>query len=153
MRTMTAKYPGVCSDCGGKIQRGELIQWSRGIGARHAHDCQAAKHAASFHKCWVCGSERGLFRNLGAATPVWCDACYAAEMAKTEVVGNVRFQRQDQEDDHDEDQAAGFEPGTLANDRRMARNGITVIRTSSGHVSTQNSRGRCEDAPCCGCCT
>ena len=29
---------------------------------------------------------------------------------------------------------------------------VTVIRTSTG-TYTQNSRGRCEDAPCCGCCT
>jgi hypothetical protein len=52
-----------------------------------------------------------------------------------------------------EDEAAGLEPGTLASDRRLARQGLTVVRTSSGAVWTQNSRGRCEDAPCCGCCT
>lgn len=55
--------------------------------------------------------------------------------------------------DYDEDEAAGLESGTLANDRRMARNGLTVVRTSSGWSGTRNSRGRCEDAPCCGCCT
>lgn len=48
---------------------------------------------------------------------------------------------------------AGLEPGTLASDRRLARNGLSVVRFSSGHVMTQNSRGRCEDAPCCGCCS
>lgn len=31
--------------------------------------------------------------------------------------------------------------------------GVNVIRFSSGAVITQNKRGRCEDAPCCGCCT
>ena len=41
----------------------------------------------------------------------------------------------------------------LANDRRLARNGLSVARFSSGAVVTQNSRGRCEDAPCCGCCS
>lgn len=59
---------------------------------------------------------------------------------------------EDNHEEHDEDERAGFEPGTLANDRRMARQGLTVIRTSGG-TWTQNSRGRCEDAPCCGCCT
>jgi hypothetical protein len=29
---------------------------------------------------------------------------------------------------------------------------IITIRTSGGEFY-QNSRGRCEDAPCCGCCT
>lgn len=52
-----------------------------------------------------------------------------------------------------EDVAAGFEHGTLANDRRLARTGLSVVRTSSGWSGTRNSRGRCEDAPCCGCCT
>ena len=53
----------------------------------------------------------------------------------------------------DEDEAAGLEPGTLASDRRLARSGLSVARFSSGGVTTQNSRGRCEDAPCCGCCS
>lgn len=53
----------------------------------------------------------------------------------------------------DEDDAAGLESGTLANDRRLARSGLSVVRFSSGAVMTQNSRGRCEDAPCCGCCS
>lgn len=52
-----------------------------------------------------------------------------------------------------EDEAAGLEPGTLATDRRLARQGLTVIRFSSGESMTQNSRGRCIDAPCCGCCS
>lgn len=30
---------------------------------------------------------------------------------------------------------------------------INEFRFSSGHVAYRNSRGRCEDAPCCGCCT
>jgi len=34
-----------------------------------------------------------------------------------------------------------------------ARSGVVTYRTSSGHVDTRNARGRCEDAPCCGCCT
>jgi hypothetical protein len=47
----------------------------------------------------------------------------------------------------------GCEPGTLASDRRLARRGLTVVRFSSGASFTQNSRGRCIDAPCCGCCS
>jgi len=57
------------------------------------------------------------------------------------------------EDEESEDERAGLEPGTLANDRRLARGGLSVTRFASGAVVTQNSRGRCEDAPCCGCCT
>lgn len=56
-------------------------------------------------------------------------------------------------EDSPEDEALGLEPGTLATDRRLGRQGLTVIRFSSGAVITRNSRGRCEDAPCCGCCS
>lgn len=52
-----------------------------------------------------------------------------------------------------EDARAGLEPGTLANDRRLAKQGLSVVRFSSGAVVTRNARGRCEDAPCCGCCS
>ena len=47
-----------------------------------------------------------------------------------------------------------FGPGeSPTGDRRAARHGIHVTRFSSGAVVTRNARGRCEDAPCCGCCT
>jgi hypothetical protein len=59
----------------------------------------------------------------------------------------------DDEQEFGEDEQAGLEPGTLASDRRLAKRGLSVIRFSSGAVMTQNAKGRCEDAPCCGCCT
>lgn len=46
----------------------------------------------------------------------------------------------------------GVTEADLRADRRSARAGISVTRFASGAVHTQNSRGRCEDAPCCGCC-
>lgn len=30
---------------------------------------------------------------------------------------------------------------------------VVEVRFSSGTTLTRNRRGRCEDAPCCGCCT
>jgi hypothetical protein len=47
---------------------------------------------------------------------------------------------------HLADACAGA-PGDEAGDR------VSVVRFSSGATFTRNSRGRCEDAPCCGCCT
>ncbi|ALA11882.1 hypothetical protein SEA_PANAMAXUS_78 [Mycobacterium phage Panamaxus] len=35
----------------------------------------------------------------------------------------------------------------------LPRHGAVTIRTNSGAVLSVNARGRCEDAPCCGCCT
>lgn len=52
-----------------------------------------------------------------------------------------------------EDERAGLEYGTLAADRSLARRGVTVVRFGSGESMTMNTRGRCEDAPCCGCCS
>jgi hypothetical protein len=52
------------------------------------------------------------------------------------------------EGEEGEDERAGFEPGTLANDRRAARRGLSVTRFSSGETVT---RCGCIDYPCCGC--
>jgi hypothetical protein len=37
--------------------------------------------------------------------------------------------------------------------RRSARYGSNYTRFSSGAEMFTNKRGRCEDAPCCGCCS
>ena len=36
---------------------------------------------------------------------------------------------------------------------KSGRPEVVTFRFSSGATATQNARGRCEDAPCCGCCT
>ena len=63
---------------------------------------------------------------------------------------------------HAEHQACAEERGateetelsaTLRSDRVTARRGLSVTRFASGAVVTTNSHGRCEDAPCCGCCS
>jgi hypothetical protein len=36
--------------------------------------------------------------------------------------------------------------------RESGKSEVTTVRTSGG-TFTQNRKGRCEDAPCCGCCT
>lgn len=44
--TITSKYDGVCKRCGGKIRRGEQIEWTRDGGARHL-ECPAEPEAAA----------------------------------------------------------------------------------------------------------
>jgi hypothetical protein len=51
------------------------------------------------------------------------------------------------EDFDGEDERAGLESGTLANDRRMAKRGLSITRFASGEVSV---RCGCIDYPCCG---
>jgi hypothetical protein len=77
MRTMYSKFPGSCRDCGKAIAKGTLIKYfGRGQGVAHFECNPISEHKAP---CWKCGDPNGKFRNLGAATPVWCDACFAIE--------------------------------------------------------------------------
>jgi hypothetical protein len=81
MRTMYSKFPGSCRDCGKAIAKGTLIKYfGRGQGVAHFECNPISEHKAP---CWKCGDPDGKFRNLGAATPVWCDACFAVEEPKT----------------------------------------------------------------------
>lgn len=43
--SITAKYPGTCRGCSGRIVIGQQIYWIKGSGARHV-DCNAARSAA-----------------------------------------------------------------------------------------------------------
>lgn len=40
-------------------------------------------------QCWSCQSENGMFRQLGAATPVMCDACFQASKDAMEDTGHA----------------------------------------------------------------
>lgn len=44
-------------------------------------------------------------------------------------------------------------PETFNRPRRSSRAGSNYTRFSSGAEVFTNRRGRCEDAPCCGCCS
>jgi hypothetical protein len=44
------------------------------------------------------------------------------------------------------------EAGARRSSGRRRRSDVVSIRTSGGSF-TRNANGRCEDAPCCGCCT
>ena len=49
------------------------------------------------------------------------------------------------------------EPGDMADDQQAARrynpSWVSHVWTSGGKEYYRNKLGRCEDAPCCGCCT
>ncbi len=50
--TITAKYPGTCKKCGGKIEVGQKIEWAKGEGAEHI-ECpkvEEAPHKVYFKK-------------------------------------------------------------------------------------------------------
>ena len=48
---------------------------------------------------------------------------------------------------------AACDAETVARAPRRERYGSSYARFSSGAEVYQNRRGRCEDAPCCGCCS
>jgi hypothetical protein len=47
MRKMLARRRDRCIDCGGEIEVGEMIEWSRTLGAKHADDriCKGVRDA------------------------------------------------------------------------------------------------------------
>jgi hypothetical protein len=49
--TMTARFPGKCTSCGGRISVGATILWAKGEGARHVN-CSAPSPSASVAVPW-----------------------------------------------------------------------------------------------------
>jgi len=92
MKTMLSKYPGTCSKCQEPFPAGTVINW-HGRGRAQHQTCPRDEQSAQVAPCWICKDPAGKFRNMGPATPVWCNACFAKELAKTQTVANVRFSR------------------------------------------------------------
>jgi hypothetical protein len=118
---------------------------------------QATRASARLHDTARAGFHYDKMKTMIAKYPGFCRACQQPiERGKSiNFFGKGQAEHTNCQAGYagSEDERAGFEPGTLANDRRLARNGLSVTRYASGHVSTTNSRGRCEDATCCGCCS
>ena len=49
--------------------------------------------------------------------------------------------------------AEAIDTARTSRNRGRSSRRVTTYRTNSGWTGTRNARGRCEDAPCCGCCT
>lgn len=102
MKTMIAKYPGTCCECNKPIRVQTPIKFYGRGRAAHVNcynpdgktECEIASEQRA--PCWICGDAQGKFRQLGAATPVWCDACHTAEMNKSK--SYVRDPGEDQAD-------------------------------------------------------
>jgi hypothetical protein len=95
-------------------------------------------------RCCDCGGaiKKGDSIGIVCKGSVSCAACSGLRVSGT-----------DSEHQEGDDRAFPPSAAVLASDRALARRGLYVTRFSSGHVMTQNARGRCEDAPCCGCCS
>lgn len=90
MKTMIAKFPGTCRACNQPIRRGDAINFYGRGHAEHAHHtATATTPGAVVAPCWLCKDPNGRFRNYGAATPVYCDACHEKERRLT---GPTRYE-------------------------------------------------------------
>lgn len=106
-RILTAKYRGICSRTGARINPGDLIVWE--------------------------GRGRAYLSDL--VPPVDPDL----EMARA----------------IDPELAAADPEGATAAGRYLRQSlqrGVSDVWSSGGREFYRNRRGRCEDAPCCGCC-
>jgi len=78
--TITAKYPGRCTTCGGHIAAGEQIIWERGAGAKHVkcpegqqpqqQQTGPKKTGQLWEECPQCGNEP-IYMPLHL-----CDSCW-----------------------------------------------------------------------------
>lgn len=86
MKLLVAKYPGRCRSCSKPIAAGQTIKWFGRGQAEHQYCFQpdGPQPASEVRApCWICKAPEGKFRQIGAGTPVWCDACYESETAKS----------------------------------------------------------------------
>lgn len=118
MKTMEARYPGICARTGRPIAPGDIIAFER-VGRRSravlVSASEAAMHADTVHP------------------DLMLAAMVDPELADTDPEGA---------------QAAG------AYLRRSLARGVSDYVLGHGGLQLyRNRRGRCEDAPCCGCCT
>jgi hypothetical protein len=103
--------------------------------------------------CKVCGSSlpagTSAFWDAGART-VTCDAIDCAErdgLTTNRPLTGPWDKRADIRE------LADHRIGTAAPVAHVAPKRVITTRFNSGAVVYQNARGRCEDAPCCGCCS
>ena len=70
--TITARFPGCCSQCGGRIQAGEQIEWAKGRPTRHATCPTATKRPAEPDHLIALAPPRATGRNR---KPEACGRC------------------------------------------------------------------------------
>lgn len=107
MKTMIARYPGICTRTGAPIRPGDTIVWQ--------------------------GRGRAYLADLVPATDP--DEAYAAALDPELAVS-----------DPDAARAAGRYL------RQSLARSVSHVWNTGGREFYRNKRGRCEDAPCCGCC-
>jgi hypothetical protein len=71
MMAITARFPGRCRNCGGRISQGDKINWNRDGGATHI-SCDDG----GGHSCIGCGIDAGD-QMMHASLGLSCPDCYA----------------------------------------------------------------------------
>lgn len=141
-RTITSRYAGNCRRCRQDFPAGTRVRWAKGAGSYHlADNCEGAtakkysraKGSRPSSGCTVCG---GLGTLHGGRNCPTCDGTGAASVQK--YAGERSRSAYDQGD---------RSPGAIAShyDRRGAYSADGTFLGTTGP--------RCEDAPCCGCCS
>lgn len=108
----------------------------RAISNRYAGDCfECAEHLGK-------GEGLAVQWSRGGRWALYCEGCY--EDTCDAMV-----------DSYGDDDTFGDSGYSHGEARAISRGDSTswAAVTSSGHVTYQNRAGRCEDAPCCGCCS
>ncbi len=152
--TITAKFAGTCKMCGGRFEAGTRIDWSKATGAHHNGPCDRvglraaldADKASRTHQGCDCGSPDATWH--GDTLRIFCcDACWQKECDRT---GNPFVAPGETPTPMDQRHSRAAYRSSSSYPRVRSSN---YARFSSGAETFSNARGRCEDAPCCRCCS
>lgn len=123
MKTMLARYPGMCTRTGARINPGDLIVF---LGKGRAYLATEASVSLYSDIDPEIELERSMDPDLSLAQSL------DPELA-------------------DSDPESAAHAGRYLR-QSIARGVSDIWRTSTGREYYRNRRGLCEDAPCCGCC-
>jgi hypothetical protein len=152
-RTITLKYSGSCDLCGEPIPKGRRANWIRRGIIEHidcdkpADDCPTCGGAGEFAGGRLCRACDGTGVDMADARETIAER----DNGRIEERGGVFWVSTGRS--FPNDRIGPFPSEAAASDVRDRGTRSTYARFSSGAEVFTNRNGRCEDAPCCGCCS
>ncbi len=144
-RTITLKYDATCLDCGTKLAAGERARYY-GRGRVYGTECHEQKPQRQTARGPGVLSKAGRVLGQGVATQR-ASANIRSEARQTAT-------QRARADVHRETLAYQYSHGQISEAQYRSACDPTGFYNANGEcIGRVNPNGRCEDAPCCGCCS